>query len=106
MRLAASVADRLAVVADTGAVVVVVVAVGLVSLGVVLSAWLVALLVTAGLVSLSVITAEVEVLGAATTAGSSVCAQPDSRAARTSIAIPFFILIPPTVFQASASHRP
>ena len=57
--------------------------------------------------SLSVIViAEDEIAVVTTSAPGSVFAQPDSRAARTSIAIPFFILIPPTVFQASASHRP
>ena len=100
------VADRLAVVADTGAVFVVVVgAVGLVTLVVVFTAWLVALLVTDEVVSFSVIIAEVEVVGAITAGGSDVCAQPDSRAARMSIAIAFFILIPPSILQASALRR-
>ena len=97
-------ADRLAVVADTGAVVVVVravvvvvVAVGSVALGVMLIAWFIALLVTDEVVSLSVIIAEVDVVGVVSTAdsviGSAVCAQPDSSAARMSIAIAFFIMV-------------
>lgn len=103
VRLVVSVADRLAVVADTGAVVVVVVvaravvvvvSVGSVALGVMLIAWFIALLVTDEVVSFSVIIAEVEVVGAVRTGsvvGSAVCAQPDSRAARMSIAIAFFM---------------
>lgn len=103
VRLMVSVADTAVVVVVTGAVVVVVrdmvvvAAVGSFTLGVVLTAWLGALLVTDEVVSLSVITAEVEVFGVVSAVGSvigsAVCAQPDSRAARMSIAIAFFILV-------------
>lgn len=100
VRRSASVADTAAVVADMGAVVVVVrvvvmvVAVGLVALGMVLTSWSVALVVTAGAFSFSVLIAEFEVVGAVCTVsavGSSVCAQPGSRAASMSIAKAFFI---------------
>ena len=100
VRRSASVADTAAVVVDAGAVVVVVravvvvVAIGSVAFGVVLTSRLVALLVTARVSSLSVIISEVEVVGAVCTVsavGSTVCAQPDSRAASMSIAKAFFI---------------
>ena len=100
VRLMVSVADTAVVVVVTGAVVVVVrdmvvvAAVGSFTLGVVLTAWLVALLVTDEVVSFSVIIAEVEVVVVVCTGsvvGSAVCAQPDSRAASMSIAIAFFM---------------
>lgn len=100
VRLSVSVADMAAVVVDTGAVVVVVravvvvVAVGSVAFGVVLTARLVALVVIAGAFSFSVMIAEVEVVSAVcivSAVGSTVCAQPDSRAASMSIAKAFFI---------------
>lgn len=72
---------------------VVVVAVGSVMFGAVLTARLVALLVTDEVISFSVIIAEVEVVGAVSAVGSDVCAQPDSRAVSMSIAIAFFIMV-------------
>ena len=100
VRLSVSVADTAAVAVDTGVVVVVVravvvvVAIGSVAFGVVLTSRLVALLETARVSSLSVIISEVEVVGSVCTVsavGSTVCAQPDSRAASMSIAKAFFI---------------